>query len=83
MWLLLAGFVLGLIKETCVVLYYKAVQKNRVYRGTGLTLLMGVLDFAVIAKLALDRELGMVIGYILGETLGTFAVLRTYKRRTG
>ena len=79
--LLLAGFALGLVKETCVVLYYKAVQKNRVYIGTGLTLIMALMDFVVIAKLALDREISMVVGYIAGETVGTFIVLKTYKRR--
>ncbi len=70
--LFFAGFFAGLLREVFVVQYFKAVQHRKGLRGSALTLGIGLLDLVVIAKMAWDRNLWMAVGYIVGETIGTY-----------
>ena len=72
----LAGLILGLIREVLVVIYYKCIPARRAFLGSVLTLAIGMLDIGVIAKLVLDRDIWTIIGYTLGESLGTFLAVR-------
>lgn len=65
------GFLLGLIRETCVVLYYRAIQQRWAWLGSALTLGIGLIDLFIIARLAWDKDVGLVVGYLIGETIGT------------
>ena len=76
---LVIGLILGLVRELCVVRYYQGIQQRRALLGSALTLLIGCLDVGVIARLALDRDIWMIIGYTIGETIGTFVGIRRTK----
>ncbi len=71
-----AGLLAGLLRESCVVLYFRAVQRRSVWRASALTLGIGLIDILVIARLAWDKDVTMVIGYLVGETIGTNLSLR-------
>ena len=73
---LVIGLVLGLIRELLVVRYYKSIPQRRALLGSALTLGIGLLDIGVIAKLALDRDIWMIVGYTVGESIGTFVGIR-------
>ena len=75
----LAGILLGLIRELLVVTYYKCIPARRAFLGSVLTLVIGMLDIGIIAKLVLDRDVWTIIGYTIGESIGTFLAVR--KRR--
>jgi hypothetical protein len=70
------GFLLGLLREFLVIGYYRCIQGRRAWRGSALTLGISLLDLFIIAKLAWDRNLWMMGGYILGETIGTNLSIR-------
>ncbi len=71
-----AGFLLGILRECAVVFYYRAIQRRGVWLGSALTLAIGLIDILVIAKLAWDRDVGLVVGYLIGETIGTNLSIR-------
>lgn len=75
------GFFLGLLREACVIFYYKAIARNQAYLGSLLTLCIALLDVGVIAKLALDRDIMIILGYSVGESIGTFLILKLEKQR--
>jgi len=66
------GVLDGLLREFLVICWFQSIQQRLALRGSGISLVIGLLDFGVIAKLALDRNILMMIGYIIGETVGTF-----------
>jgi hypothetical protein len=70
------GFLLGLIRETCVIFYYRAIQRRSAWLGSVLTLAIGLIDLLVLARLAWDKDVWMVAGYLLGETIGTNLSIR-------
>jgi hypothetical protein len=70
------GFLLGLIREFLVIGYYRCIQGRRAWRGSALTLGISLLDLFVIARMAWDRDVALMAGYILGETLGTNLSIR-------
>jgi len=76
---LIIGLVLGLVRELLVVRYYRAIPQRRALLGSALTLGIGCLDIGVIARLALDKDIFMIIGYTLGESIGTFVGIRRAK----
>jgi hypothetical protein len=71
-----AGFVAGCIRETCVILYYKSIHRRAAWLGSGLGLLIALIDLFVIARLAWDKDVALMAGYILGEALGTNLSIR-------
>ena len=73
------GTLLGLAREFLVVRYYLAVGGRRALLGSALSLGIGVLDLGVIAKIMLDGNLIMAIGYVAGETIGTYAAVKLRK----
>jgi len=70
------GFLLGLMREFGVVWYYRSIQKRWAWRGSALTLGISLLDLFVLAKMAWDKNLWMIGGYVLGETVGTNLSIR-------
>lgn len=71
----LIGIACGLTRELAVVKYYQCIAARRAFLGSGLTLLLGLLDLFIIAKLAFDRNYVMVAGYMLGEAAGTYLAI--------
>ena len=78
MWILL-GILLGMTREFAVVKYYLAVSNRRGLLGSGLSLVIGLLDLLVVGKMAIDRNFFMAGGYILGESAGTYLSIRIGK----
>ena len=76
---ILIGFFLGVLREFFVVSYYRTIQRRRAYRGSALTLAIGLLDLIVIAKMAWDKSILLAGGYVIGETVGTFLSIRMGK----
>jgi len=70
------GILLGLVRECLVVRYYKCIPERKAFLGSVLTLAIGLLDIGVIAKLVLDKDIWTIIGYTLGESVGTFLAVR-------
>ena len=75
----LVGILFGLAREFGVVRYLLAVSERRAFLGSALSLGIGLLDLLIIAKIMLDGNLVMAVGYVLGEATGTFLAVR--KRR--
>jgi polyferredoxin len=75
----LLGVLLGLAREFLVVRYYVSIQGRRALLGSGISLGIGLLDLVIIAKIMLDANLVMAIGYVLGEAVGTFLAVRLRK----
>jgi len=71
-----AGLLAGVLRESCVVVYYRAIQRRSVWLASALTLAIGLIDLFVIARLAWDKDVGLVVGYLVGETLGTNLSIR-------
>ena len=70
------GFVLGLAREFCVVRYYVCIQRRSAFLASALTLGIGLIDLLVLARLAWDKDVWLVGGYLLGETIGTNLSIR-------
>jgi len=75
------GVLAGLLREFLVIKWWKTIQGRLALRGSGISLVIGLLDFGVIAKLALDRNIGMMIGYIIGETVGCFIGINGWPKK--
>jgi len=74
------GLVLGFVREFLVVRYYGFLALRKALSGSIVTLLLGFLDFFIIANFIQTKSWGMVIGYISGESLGTLIGIK-YGRR--
>uniref|UniRef100_A0A6M3KXI0 DUF5698 domain-containing protein n=1 Tax=viral metagenome TaxID=1070528 RepID=A0A6M3KXI0_9ZZZZ len=70
------GILFGLAREFLVVRYYQCIPERKAFLGSVLTLMIGLLDIGVIAKLVLDRDIWTIVGYTLGESIGTFLAVR-------
>lgn len=66
------GAFCGFCREVLVVQWQRAVYTRKRLPGSGLSLGIGLLDLLVLAKLALDKNVSMAVGYVVGESLGTF-----------
>lgn len=66
------GMLLGLVYEFLVVRYTQSVVKRNKICGAGTTLGMGMVNLLIIAKLAWDKSLDLAVGYVIGESLGSF-----------
>jgi hypothetical protein len=73
---LFLGLLLGFAREFSVVRYLKAVQARSALLGSVLTLGIGCLDLVVIARLALEGDLRMAIGFLIGETLASYFAIK-------
>ncbi len=70
------GLLLGFAREFAVVRYFKAVQARSGLLGSALTLGIGLIDLLVLARLAWDKDVWLVGGYLIGETVGTNLSIR-------
>jgi hypothetical protein len=77
-WIVL-GVALGLTREFLVVRYFWAITAKLAFLGSGLTLGIGLLDLLVIGTLALEKNLWLAVGYVIGESIGTFAAVKLGK----
>jgi hypothetical protein len=67
---------LGLGRELFVVRYYQSIPQKRALLGSGLTLGISCLDLVVVARLALDKDVLMIVGYTIGEAIGTYVGIK-------
>jgi len=79
--LIVIGLILGLLREACVIFYYKAIYRNQACLGSALTLLIGLFDIAVIAKFIWNKNWWVIIAYLMGQAIGTFVVLKWDKKK--
>jgi hypothetical protein len=73
----LIGLILGFAREFSVVKYYKSIQAKSAFLGSALSLAIGSLDLVVLARLALNRDVLMAIGFLCGETMATYFGIKT------
>lgn len=73
------GILLGIAREFLVCRYYLAVSGRKAFLGSGISLGIGLLDLFIVAKIMLDQNLGMAVGYVLGEALGTYLAVKLRK----
>ena len=78
--LIVVGVMLGIAREFLVCRYYIAVQERLALLGSGLSLGIGLLDLGVIAKIMLDGNISMALGYCFGEALGTYLAVNMRKK---
>lgn len=62
----------GLCREYLVIKYYLAVQGRKRLVGSLISFMMGILDLFVLAALAMDGNLAVAVGYVIGEAFGTY-----------
>ncbi len=79
--MLLIYFVLGFAREAVVTFYFKSVAARRAYSASASTLILSVMDFFVIAKVIMDKNLWLFLAYAVGEALGTWTVMQLPRKK--
>jgi len=75
------GLVLGICREFLVTKYYLAVSARLAWLGSGLSLGIALLDLLVIAGMIRQDQMGMAIGYAVGESAGTYLAIKCVGKR--
>ena len=78
---LVAYFLLGLIRDALGALYYLAISRNKAYGASGLAGLITCFDLFILAGLLYSRSVEGALAYAGGNAIGTLIALKLGGRK--
>ena len=78
---LVAYFLLGLIRDALGALYYLAISRNRAYGASGLAALITLWDIFILANILFSRTIEGALAYASGNAIGTLIALKLGGRK--
>ena len=67
---------LGSVSELLITLYYRCMMYRKVGLTTALSMSADLLNFFIIAEIVVSRKYFLILAYVLGRGIGTFAGMK-------
>jgi hypothetical protein len=74
-------FVLGIIGDILITLYYLFVGKLQALQASFVTILVTLLNFFVIEQVVVTTNWFLILVYAFGSALGCFSIILLQKRK--
>lgn len=70
---------LGIVSDVIITWYYLAIASRRAFRASILAVIIPLLSFAVIARALETHDPTCIVGFVIGNGIGTFIAVRRSK----